>query len=105
MMDDVVVVLRNSFGEELIGSYISDEDEKVKIQNPYFLRYVPSLGDVIMSPYCMYSDETYFEFKKSDLQYLVTANELCTKKYLQFISEDDYNLPSKTFIAGNDTKH
>ena len=109
--DDVVVLSRLSHELDIIGVIIGEVDGIVKIEPPYFIKYDPSARNLMMMPYCALTDETYFEFKKDHIEFLVTANPDVASKFMTLITstavrrqveEEDFE---PHHIAGNDTKH
>ena len=88
--DRAVVITRLNSGTDIIGIY----DEKstkttLKLEHPYFIRLVD--GSLIMQPYCAFSPEQYFSYRKKDLQFVVTASEKLAAKFISMIELNDYN--------------
>lgn len=121
-MTDCVVVIRLDNGDDILAILEGEIDDKVRVEHPYYVRVSPGTSNVIMMPYCPLSDETFFEFKKSGMQFLVTANSDISSKFLNMIDaaeqlmiaemleEDDpldemqSAIMSKNFVRGPDTK-
>lgn len=121
-MNDVVVVIRLQNGDDLLAIMQGELDGIVKVETPYYVRVSHSTSNVVMIPYCPLSDERYYEIKKDRIDFLVTANEDISSKFLKMI--DSYEqveaikkqLPEDTvsevedlfagsYIKGTDTKH
>lgn len=101
----------------------------VKIEHPHYIKYIPDNGNVVLLPYCLFTDETFFEFKKDKLDFLSTCSSDISNrfldmleqkeasKYLKSVAELDNTLDKleaainsksesiPTFIEGNDTIH
>lgn len=122
-MTDCVVVIRTSENDDILAILNGEQDGRVKIEHPYFIRVNPINSNVAMIPYCPLSDERYFDLQRSDIKFLVTANKQITRKFLhmvdtadqvlteEMIAEDEpldeveASLLGKTFINGSDTRH
>lgn len=121
-MNDVVVVIRLQSGDDLLAIMHSELDGVVKVEYPYYVRVSHSNSNVVMMPYCALSDEKYYEIKKDRIEFLVTANDDISKKFLAML--DSYEqveavkkqLPEETvnevegwftgsYVKGTDTKH
>jgi len=119
-MSQCVVVLRLENDNEVIGVLVGESDSIVKLEHPYTV-YVDSLQQTVaMMPYCSLTDETFFEFKKSKLQFLVTASAPISNKFIKMINnvsdaqdlvfedEADQHITQSddiVYIEGNTTKH
>lgn len=129
-MSECVVAFKLHTGEELLGILVGVVDGIVKIEHPYYTNVNALSGTVVMSPYCSLTDETYFEFKEDKLDYLVTAREDVSRRFLNTVDDVEYRkvmasvnakmeeieqesvvdeieamLANKTYLQGNSTKH
>lgn len=120
MRDNYVVVFRRRSSDiDIIGIIVGELDGKVRIEHPYYIKYDPAAGNIMMLIYCALTDESYFEFNKSDIEFLVTASSDVASKFLTMINtiaakrdmEHDTSFDSREIdhqiqlIAGNNTKH
>lgn len=112
MKDNYVVVFRRLSHElDIIGIIVGELNGMVRIEHPYFIKYDPTARNIMMMPYCALTDETYFEFKKDNIEFLATANPDVANKFLTLINtssvrrqvEDEDFEPRH--VAGNDTRH
>lgn len=120
-MNDCVVVIRLKAGEELLAILNGEVDNKVMIEHPYYVTVNPDSGSVRMVPYCPLTDEIYFELNRSDISFLVTANQEIALKFSnmihtstqepEVIGEDhtsdlvSSDVTLANIIPGNTTKH
>lgn len=120
-MDNCVVVIRLKAGEEILAVLNGEKDNKVMIEHPYYVTVNPASGSVTMIPYCPLTDEVYFELSRSDINFLVTANEDIALKFSnminysnqepEIIGEDhtsdivSSDVTIANIIPGNTTKH
>lgn len=120
MTEPVVVVIRTNSGEDLLAILNGELDGTLKVEHPYYVKTNPANGTIAMMPYCVLSNESYFEMKTSNVEFVVTAAPEITSKFLRMLDaaeqvlqakqEDDYDtfaegLSYKNFLNGNDTKH
>ena len=106
-MNDLVVVVRLQNGEDVIGILVNNEEDKIKLYNPYFVRVGVSTN-IIVLPYCYLSDEKYFDFKKSDTMFVVSASESVANRYFELmdsVDEESFSPSSSNTVKGNDTIH
>jgi hypothetical protein len=119
-MSQCVVVLRLENDNEVIGILVGENDSIVKLEHPYAV-YIDNVQQTVaMMPYCTLTDETFFEFKKSKLQFLVTASTPISNKFIKMIEsvsetqEDIFEDETEQYITqsddivyieGNSTKH
>lgn len=95
-------------------------DGTLQVEHPYYVKANPTNGTVAMMPYCVLSNESYFEFKTANVEFVVTAAPDITQKFLNMINvaqqvvhskqEEEYDafaeaLSYKNFLDGNNTKH
>jgi hypothetical protein len=122
-VSDVVVVVRLLKGEDVIAILAGEIENKLRLEYPYFLRYSSINNNLVMHPYCAYTDEVLFEIDVSRVEFVAPARQDISIKFLNMIDtieqaateaileEDDAldrfesELHDKTFINGNDTKH
>lgn len=89
MIDDVVL-LRLISGDEIICVLLNDlTSDTVKVQYPYQIRYSPKAGEVLMVPFCVLSDETYFEFKRDQILFCVDPVLGIVENYLEVIDKPE----------------
>lgn len=124
MSDDLVVVaIKLNSGEDLIAIFVKDLGHAICIEHPYYISYTPMLGGYSMLPYCPYSDEVYYQISRDKINFMVTATNEITMRFLDMVddveqkaiinamrSEEPYDrleaaMKSKLYIQGNDTKH
>jgi hypothetical protein len=122
-MTDCVVVIRTKDNDDILAILNGEQDGRVKIEHPYFIRVNPVNSNVAMTPYCPLSDERYFDLQREEIKFLVTANREITKKFLLMVDVADQELTEeilaedepldeleaalldKTFVKGSDTRH
>lgn len=125
-MSQCVVAFRLNSGEELMGILVGVLNGIVKVEHPYYVTVNATLGSVLMAPYCSLTDETYFEFKETNISYIVTARESVAIKFLNTIDEVEYRkieskieqleqpdiideidamIRGRSYIQGNTTRH
>ena len=120
---DCVVVIRTKDNDDILAILNGEQDGRVKIEHPYFIRVNPVNSNVAMTPYCPLSDERYFDLQREEIKFLVTANREITKKFLLMVDVADQELTEeilaedepldeleaalldKTFVKGSDTRH
>lgn len=115
-MSACVIVFKMYKGDMLVGILVGEQGSKIKVEHPFLVRILTN-GQLAMSPYCPLSDETYFEFRSADLEYVVLANTDITDRFISMVSEIgevkmsatidtiEEEISSRTFIPGNNTKH
>lgn len=87
MKDDNVIVIRTKDNEDIVAKLNYVNDDMVKIESPHFIEFSQTSGKFVLIPYCIFSDEKFFEFKRNDLKFLVTANETLAIEYLLILDE------------------
>lgn len=86
-MKETVIVLRLKTGEDIIGILVGDKSNIIKVEHPYYAKYSINGGNVSMMPYCPLTDESYFEFKKDNIEFIVTAAEIVSIKFLKIVHD------------------
>lgn len=115
MSDPCVVVIRTKSGDEIIAILTGKQDDQLRVDHPYYARFNFVTGNVTMVPYCPLSDEIHFSFITTDVQFVVTASEDISRKFLAMVNaseatqdeeeeDDETYLPSQV-LSGNTTKH
>lgn len=117
-MIDCVVVMKLKAGEEMLAVIHNESSGVVKLQYPHYVKFNPLNNTVAMVPYCPLSDETFFVFDRNQIQFLVTANNDITTKFLNMVdamstyklseSMDDEEENASVYqpvIEGNSTIH
>lgn len=105
----------------MLACLVGESDELVRVQHPHVVRYSNNVNALGLIPYCPLSDETYFEFAKDKIEFLVIANPVIANNFVSMIESDtvlkqDHLFEQReepahqpavqyTFIEGNDTKH
>lgn len=125
MREDYVIVLRTDTDhDDIIGLIIGNDVDVVRVQHPYYIKYDASAGNIVMMPYCALTDESFFEFKRERVDFLVTASKQVSTRFLQVLDrasrakkaeeledlemslqEHDNEEVIRAFIEGNDTRH
>lgn len=117
-MKDVVVIARMNNGDDVTAIIHGQRENKIKLEHPHFIRFNASQGSVAMMPYCVFSDERFFEIDTSRTEFVVVANDEISTKFLAMINAanqlrmpepeeipvSDRILPASV-MQGNDTKH
>ena len=88
-----IVIIKTTLGEELISIFCSESNGIVKVQHPHFVHFNSATSNMILVPYCPLSNETYFEFKRDNLIYLVTASDDVSMRFIEAClssSEEEY---------------
>lgn len=116
-----VVVLRLENGDDVLAILDGESEGVVKVEHPYYIKI--DQDNVVMMPFCPLSDEVFFEFKRDKLQFVATANNNITEKFLRMVDALDYAatvraieeddpydelqaaLTNKILIKGSNTKH
>lgn len=89
-VDRAVVIARLNSGSDVIGVYVDKSTKTIlKLEHPYFIRLVD--GSLVMQPYCAFSPEQFFDIKKKDLQFVVTASEKLASRFISMIELNEYN--------------
>jgi hypothetical protein len=118
----VVVVVRINSGEDILAILHGEFQGKVKLEHPHYIQFNPDRGTFVMVPYCPLSDEKYYQIAQSQIQFVVTANQQISDKFIKMIANDQLELDDddlfedqqdavekaivgKLLISGNDTKH
>lgn len=125
-MIDYVVVIRTKQGDDLLALLCGEVNDVVKIEHPYYVKFNPATSNLAVIPYCPLTDEKFFELKRNDIEFLVTANRDISAKFIRMVDaaelvvtaqekgfleeEEQYDeieagLNHKNFVEGNDTKH
>lgn len=112
-MTDCVTVIRTKAGDDIIAVLTGKLDNTLRVDHPYFARLNPVTGNVTMVPFCPLSDEIHFKLDMADIQFVVTASEEISKKFLAMVyttdssveEEDDIVYNTSQVIPGNTTKH
>jgi hypothetical protein len=119
----VVVVVRLNSGDDVLAIIHGESQGKVKLEHPHYIRFNPERGTVAMVPYCLLSDEKYYQIPMSQVHFVVTANQQISDKFIKMINgsdniefdDDDVfedqqdvietSITGKLLISGNNTKH
>lgn len=118
-MNDYVVTFRMISGEDILAVIVGELDGIVRVEHPHIVKYYPNDGGYLtMIPYCTLTDETYFEFRRDDIKFLVTASEQIASKFLTMIATSSIKKvydqiqeslaplhEEPSYIEGNETKH
>lgn len=122
-MTNCVVVIRLNNESDVLGILDHAADDVVRLEHPFTVFVNGEQNTVAMYPYCSLSDETFYEFKRSDFKFLVTASNEIASKFMRMVDsleqvktelilEEDSNLDqleahimNSVFIEGNNTKH
>lgn len=121
-MRESVIVLRLKTGEDVIGIIVGEKNNVIRMEHPYFAKYSINTGNVSMMPYCPLTDETYFEFNKDNIEFVVTAANTIATKFINLINDvqmmqardvldaleeilEEENNSSVQMMEGNSTKH
>ena len=112
-MNDCVVVIRTNKGDDLLALFELDKGDKVRVRYPYYIRYNPTTQNITMVAYCALSDETYYELKHSDIEFIVVANDDISNKFIGMIGSyeklvtntEPESEDTKSIITGNLTIH
>lgn len=124
-MLDYVVVIRMGM-TDIIGILAGETDNVVKIEHPFIVRY-DQATNISLMPYCSLTDECYFEFKKAEMTFLVTASPVVAQRFIDMVNsiekmrtesmldymEDQEEgldelesvISNKHYVEGNDTIH
>ena len=119
-LSDSAVVIFKTKTDTVIGLLESENSRKIKIKFPHVIINHPMTMDAIFVPYCSFTDEFIFEFKLSEIEYLVTAShhvsdkflgsifQLCINKFMNIldgVGTKYSSLLGLSFIDGNSTYH
>lgn len=116
-MVDTIVVIRLLTGDDIIASYLREDEDNLHIYKPLFAKYDHLDGNIIMAPYCPLAEEDYFKIAKSRIEFTALARASVCKYYTRVVttiesrnhSIDNSMSESRTsdqmYIDGNDTKH
>ena len=108
---DAVVVIRDESDADIIGMLAGEQDGVVHVQHPHYIQYSSTHNSIMMVPYCVFTDETFFLFTKDKLKFVVPSSRAIAKKYMEMLydrSSDDQEVepdPGKIIVSGTDTKH
>lgn len=123
MTSPVVVVIRLNNESDVMGILDSTFEDHVKLEYPFTVFVNSETNSVAMFPYCTLSDEKFYDFKKSDFKFLVTASSEVATKFLkmvdsleqekiEYIIEEtndldrlEAHIQNSIYIEGNNTKH
>lgn len=123
MTEDCVVVIRLENGDDLLAILVGELDGVIKVEHPYIVKMQPLSSSVMMLPYCALTDEVYFEIKRDKIDFVVTANNHITMKFLSMVDAaeqavveemlaevdpfDDLeaDLQDMSYVKGTDTLH
>lgn len=117
-MNDVVVIARMNNGDDVIAIIHGQLESKIKLECPHFIRFNPAQGSVAMMPYCVFSDERFYEVDTSRTEFVVVANDEISTRFLAMVHAanqlqmpepeeipvSDQTLPASV-MQGNNTKH
>lgn len=81
-MNDVVVVISLTSGEEVLAIMLKKMKNKIRVEYPYIVKYVSSAKSIALYPFCPLSDETVFDIKMTDIKFVVTAANHVADKFL-----------------------
>lgn len=118
-MNDYVVTFRMKDGVDILAVIIGELNGVVRVEHPHIVKYYPNDGGYLtMIPYCTLTDETYFEFPKDEMKFLVTASEQIAIKFLAMIATSSIKKVHQhlqevlapleeepSYVEGNETKH
>ena len=122
-MTNCVVVVKTKQGDEILAILNGEINGVIKVEHPFYIRYNPMTNNIGMTPYCALTDEKYFEFRRENLEFLVTASREIAQKFLRLVEtqealvshqshpadDDEFDIHSylgdKTVIPGGSTKH
>lgn len=117
-MSDVVVIARMNNGDDVIAIIHGQHENKIKLEHPHFIRYNAAQASIAMLPYCVFSDERFFEVDVSRTEFVVVANDEISTKFLAMVNAaNQLRMPEPeeipvsdridlaSVMQGNDTKH
>jgi hypothetical protein len=108
VIDDTVVVIRNNKGDDIISILCGEMNGKLKLEYPYFVKLEPHSGTFNMIPYCILSDEIFFELSTDNIEFVVPASDDISSKFLDMIDAHRHldRYPSRPIDdTGNITIH
>ena len=105
-MKDKVIVIRTHQGDDILGTLIDEDNATYGVYNPYYVRYSSTVG-ISLVPYCYLTDEKYYKFDKTKVEFMVEASERIADKFLYVseMEEDMIESPFVNLVKGNETKH
>lgn len=90
---DTIVVLTFRNQTQVIGTVEMISDSDLYINQPYRAEHKGS-GQFVLTPYCIFTDESLFKFNRSDIQSINPCRDDVSLKYLNI-----------TVSANNTTSH
>lgn len=121
MSNHCVIVMKLNSGADMLACLVGESDTKIRVQHPHYVKYSGNSLSLGLIPYCPLSDETYFEFARDKVDFVVLANAVIANNFISMIESDSSQkldqlfeqaeeaTPQQTvqynFVEGNDTKH
>lgn len=84
---DYVTIIKLTTGEELVGLLSGHDEDTIRLDHPFIIRYDEELGSVQLLPFCLWSEDVTFTFNNNFIIYVVSCSERIAIKYLDFIED------------------
>lgn len=108
-MAEVVVCIRMFNGDDVLAFIVGERDNKILVEHPHFVKYDTTLTKLGLVPYCLLTNETYFEIDRSKVDFVVTASEDVSRTFTSTLNTEylDTSKPVEQDYVhmGNDTVH
>lgn len=121
--DLTVVAIRFNTGEDLLAILEGELDGKLQLAYPHYVKFNSSSQQLMLLPFCSFSDEYLFTIPTSLCLFVVTASDSVANRFIdalnQSITDTIQNtleeeeqldkleslLLNTNYITGNTTKH
>jgi hypothetical protein len=118
-----VVVIRMNSGDELLAIFHGEAEGRIKLEHPHYVKLAADQDTLMMMPYCVFSDEKFFEIWRVHTLFVATASDDIARKFFRMINEIERKntrtvveaskvldrleamIAENNYVDGNETKH
>jgi hypothetical protein len=90
---DTYIVIKLVTGEQIMAVKRNESNNSITIEYPMLIKSYPFMNDgemsehVTASPYCKFTDDKLFEFKKSDIVFEKKVHKYAIPFYVRLVNE------------------
>lgn len=103
-LSPVVAVVRTVSDDDILGILVGVSETALKLEHPYFAIVNHTTGNMALVPYCVLSNETFYDFAKHNLKFIVVANEDIAKKYMEVVTAAKFHLSTDPEVLAQQKK-
>lgn len=118
-----VVAIRFNTGEDILAFLEGEIDGKLQLAYPHYVKFNPSSQQLMLLPFCSFSDEYLYTIPSSICLFVVTASNDVANRFIDALNQSitetiqtslaeeeqldklESILLDTTYVSGNTTKH